>query len=79
MKCGLLNTRSVRSKLTDFHLLLASNNLDSFTVAELWLTSDDLTATDKLTGISYVELLADLPYTCYRTDRADGRKGGGVC
>ena len=28
LKCGLLNTRSVRDKLTDFKLLLASNDLD---------------------------------------------------
>ena len=78
LKCGLLNTRSVRNKLTDFQVLLASNDLDLFAVTESWLSSVDSPATDKLTGISDVELLADLPYTCYRTDRTDGRKGGGV-
>ena len=49
-----------------------------FAVTESWLTSEDSSATEKLAGISDTELLADLPYTCYRTDRADGRKGGGV-
>ena len=78
LKCGVLNTRSIRNKLTDFQVLLTSNDLDLFAVTESWLTSEDSSATEKLAGISDAELLADLPYTCYRTDRADGRKGGGV-
>lgn len=68
LKCGLLNTRSVRNKLADVQLLMTSNDLDVFAVTESWLTSD----------ISDAELLAGLPYSCYRNDRADGRKGGGV-
>ena len=47
-------------------------------MTESWLTSEDSSANEKLAGISDAELLADLPYTCYRTDQADGRKGGGV-
>ena len=66
------------TKQTDFQVLLTSNDLDLFAVTESWLTSEDSSATEKLAGISDAELLADLPYTCYRTDQADGRKGGGV-
>ena len=78
LKCGVPNTRSIRNKRTDFQVLLTSNDLDLFAATESWLTSEDSSATEKLAGISDTELLADLPYTCYRTDRADGRKGGGV-
>lgn len=53
LKCGLMNTRSLRNKLTKFQLLLSANNSVIFAVTETWLSSD----------ISDAEILAGLPYT----------------
>ena len=68
MKCGLLNTRSVCNKLNSFHQLVFSNDFDVFAVTETWLGPH----------IGDSEILTNLPYTCYRNDRHDGRKAGGV-
>ena len=44
------------------------NNFDVFAITETWLGSH----------IYDGELFPDLPYTCYRKDRDDGRRAGGV-
>ena len=68
LKCGLINTCSLQNKLTEFQLLLSANIPDIFAVTETWLSSN----------ITDAEILSGLPYNCYRNDRCDGRRGGGV-
>ena len=68
MKCGSMNARSVCSKLVSLHQLVLSNDFDVFAVTETRLRPN----------IRDSELLADTSYTCYRNDRHDGRRAGGV-
>jgi hypothetical protein len=63
----LTNVRSLRYKVDELTAVLETNNIEIGCITESWL--DENIATDSIDITNY---------TCYRHDRADGRRGGGV-
>ena len=63
----LSNARSLRYKIDELSVILEHNNIDIGCVTESWLGND---VPDEAVTIG--------GYKCYRHDRSDGRKGGGV-
>ena len=63
----LTNVRSLRYKVDELAAVLETNQIDIGCITESWL--DENITTDSMDIANY---------TCYRHDRADGRKCGGV-
>ena len=61
------NVRSLFSKTDELQSILTTNNIDFACVTETWLVESVPTEAINLSG-----------YVCYRHDREDGRRGGGV-
>ena len=63
----LVNMRSMLSKLDELYAVINDNNVDVVCITESWIKPS---VPDDILQIS--------GYTCYRRDRQDGRRGGGV-
>ena len=63
----LTNVRSLRYKVDEVAAVLENNQINIGCFVESWL--------DENIGTESIDVTN---YTCYRHDRADGRKGGGV-
>ena len=69
LKCFYFNSRSLKNKLSELHVLLHSSQYDIISVSETWL---DETVSDEL-------LLDGSFYTVFRADRRNFQTGGGTC
>jgi hypothetical protein len=63
----LANTQSIQNKIDELEAIVVNNSVDIACITESWLNDDVATQLVNLSG-----------YTCYRRDRQDGRRGGGV-
>ena len=63
----LANICSLRNKIDKLSAVMQTNNIDICAITESWLTHDVPSEIVDIAG-----------YTCYRRDRMDGRRGGGV-
>ena len=61
------NVRSIIDKTDELECVLTNNNIDIACITESWLTENIPTEAINIPG-----------YVCYRHDREDGRRGGGV-
>jgi Reverse transcriptase (RNA-dependent DNA polymerase) len=64
----LTNIRSISSKIDELETIIYSNHIDIAAITESWL-NDSIPQ----------ELVEISNYKCYRRDRSDGRRAGGVC
>ena len=62
-----VNVRSILTKIDELATVLQINNVDIACVTETWLCDE-----------KPAELVDIENYVCYRNDRRDGRRGGGV-